>query len=172
MKIKLSSHILQEIAADGKLDEIEKQWISSQFAANPSCDGINTDIKNIPHGLLKAILDDGRITPNQRVQISFQLYRTKERVSLKDINPTEIFDTFVSSPSEMGAELMKLDKEYNCEIKLKDRWYLSSFSLSTSGRDKTLTITINLRICDTTENMYAMISRNWFRDGVGQKNTA
>lgn len=168
--LKLQADVVQEAAANASVSPGDREWLVQQLKLDESGKYVAAPLVSWPTPLLRAIIDDGRISVNQRAGISLRLHGMKEAVpNPKGQTHKQLWDSEVSTPVEMAALLTELGNENNCEIKLLGRWYVASMNLSLFGKEKTLSISILFRFGNTSiKNMY-YISRETFRGTSGSR---
>jgi hypothetical protein len=169
--LKLPIEVVREAVSAASIDPKDREWFLQQLElVGADEDKVSVPLVNWPVGLLRAILDDGRVTVAQRTAISMRLHGMKEKVTNEEIDPSAVWDKMVTSPSEAAQELAKLGEENNCEIKLNGRWYIATFNLSLVGKEKNLHLSVTLRLGYTAIGIGAGIYRDDFRSaGYGKE---
>src|SRR5215813_6181440 len=81
---------------------------------------ISVDAKNLTAAFLRALLDDSRLTVNQRAALAMHIFGMKGRT----IDPESVYDAETFSPVEFGSTFALLGTHSpNCEWFLNGRWY-------------------------------------------------
>jgi hypothetical protein len=168
-KLKLDGETVAEATSSAVIGPADRTSIEAFIKANTD-DKKNVDapLPSWPTALLRAILDDGRVTVSQRTQISLRLFGMKAVQVTAD--PIKIWDHDAVNPSDVCAKLTELGAENNCEIKLNGRWYIASMNLSLYGKEKNLAIDIKLRLGRSSAiGQSYSVYREQFRDTGGNK---
>src|SRR5262249_53893176 len=81
---------------------------------------VSADVAEFPLAFLKALLDDTRLSANQRAVVSMHVHG----MSGGKANHEEIYNTRVGNPVEFGSTFSALGaRSPNCEMFLNGRWY-------------------------------------------------
>lgn len=139
----------------------------SQFGSNLHT--VHIRLNDFPMPYLRALLDDARLTANQRAVLSMFVYGMSE----KDIGLEKIYETIVSSPVEFGSNLQLLSaKSPNCEYFLNGRWYPVILQVQFMEDENKLTrgviIRATLSLCESSFGIGYFVHRDLFLDEQGQ----
>src|SRR5262245_40375385 len=79
----------------------------------------HVNVGEFPLSFLRSLLDDHRLTANQRAAVILHVYG----MTASDIDREKIYDTQTGSPVEFGSSFALLGAEVpNCEMFLNGRW--------------------------------------------------
>lgn len=141
--------------------------ILGQFGSNIHT--VHVRLSDFPIAYLRALLDDARLTPNQRAVLSMHVYGMSEQ----DIGLEKIYDAVVSSPVEFGSNLQMLSsKTPNCEYFLNGRWYPVILHVQFMEDENKVTraviIRATLSLCECSFGIGYFVHRDLFLDEQGQ----
>jgi hypothetical protein len=130
---------------------------------------ISVDPKNLPTAFLRALLDDSRLTVNQRAALSMQIFGMKGRT----IDPETVYDAEVFNPIEFGSTFALLGTaSANCEWFLNGRWYpvvLNVQFVSDSEKvNRWVYLRASISLCETVFNLSRFVYSDLFQDDDGR----
>ena len=170
LSLELKRDILQKARERSVLDSGERAIVDQKLKEiTPSTHTLDVCLDELPVSYWKALLDDSRLTPNQRAVIARFVFGMKGRTPQAD----EIYESEVSNPVEFGSTFATLgNKSPNCELFLNGRWYPvivnCQFTEDEGKLARDVTLLIHLSICETTLTRYYQVYRDYFLDGQGQ----
>ncbi len=117
-KLRIGRDVLQRARERSNLTDGEREAVN-QLLTQAGKGGITANVTDYPEAFLRALLDDSRLTANQRAVISMQLYGMTRSCEDRD----QVYDTVVANPVEFGSAFVTLgNKTPNCEMFLNGRW--------------------------------------------------
>src|SRR4051794_15505472 len=112
-KLSLKREVLNQTRERSNLTAREKAAVEKLLGPEGGKGSVSLPVQDVPLAFLKALLDDARLTPNQRAVIARQVYG----LSGPAPDYADIYDRVVSSPIEFGSTFVLLgSKAPNCEI--------------------------------------------------------
>jgi hypothetical protein len=124
---------------------------------------------------LRALLDDARLTPNQRASVAMQVYGMTDA---RAIDRMEVYGTYVSDPVEFGSTFVMLGgRSPNCEMFLNGRWYPVVVNVEFLEDKDKLTRGVALRtqlsLCESSYHITHFVYPSLFLDqgGMPQERT-
>ena len=132
--------------------------------------GVSAPVQDFPLGLLRALLDDTRLTANQRAVIAMQIYGMNK----SEVNAQSVYCTVVGSPVEFGSTFALLGgRAANCEIFLNGRWYPVSLGIEflddNHNHARTIFLHTTLTMCETSFHIGHHIGIDLFVDELGNR---
>src|SRR5262249_21029361 len=146
---RIARDVLDRTKDRSVLTDEEKTAVERLLGPGNGKCAVTAGVGELPVAFLKALLDDTRLSPNQRAVVSMHLHgMTGGRVNL-----SEVYDTTVASPVEFGSAFIALgSKAPNCELFLNGRWYPVTLNVQfVQDRDhlsKTVLLQGNLSLCE------------------------
>ena len=134
----------------------------------PSTHTIDVGLNDFPVSYWRAMLDDSRLTANQRALVARHVFGMRSK------NPTadEIYDSEASNPVEFGSTFATLgNKSPNAEMMLNGRWYpviVNCQFIEDEGKiARDVVLVVNLSICEMTIPRHYYVYRDLFLDEHG-----
>ncbi len=119
-KVQISREVLDRTRDRSVLTDAEKATVDRLLGERGGKGAVTAVLSDYPLAFLKALLDDSRLTPNQRAAVSMQVFG----MSSKDTDHEAVYSTLVSNPVEFGSTFVALGgRAPNCEYFLNGRWY-------------------------------------------------
>jgi hypothetical protein len=121
-KLRIGREVLERTKERSNLTAEERARVERLLGgANGNGKGaITLDVAECPLAFLRALLDDVRLSPNQRAVVAMQVHGMGGTRADRD----QIYDTAVSNAVEFGSAFATLGvKSPNCEVFLNGRWY-------------------------------------------------
>lgn len=82
---------------------------------------VTAEVGRLPLALLRALLDDTRLTPNQRAAVAMHVYGMSDA---QRVDREAVYAARVADPIEFGSTFVLLGgRSPNCELFLNGRWY-------------------------------------------------
>jgi hypothetical protein len=172
-KLRIGREILKNALERAILSEPEKASVEKLMAAAAVKGPVNTDVTQLPQSCLKALLDDSRLTPNQRAVIVMHVHGMSG-----NLGPQReyVYNTVVSNPVEFGSTFSMLgSKTPNVELFLNGRWYPITLNVQflNDNREgnhlsKGVMLHGTLSMCETAFGFSRYIYPDLFLDDSGQ----
>jgi hypothetical protein len=148
----------ERIAVDLKLQE-----------ATPQIHTLDVTLDDFPVSYWRALLDDARLSANQRAIVARHVFGMRAHEPTKD----EIYESEVSNPVEFGSTFATLgNKSPNCEMFQNGRWYpviVNCQFIEDEGKvARDVVLTINLSICELAIPRSYHVYRDLFLDETGR----
>lgn len=134
----------------------------------PSTHTLDVRLEDFPVPYWRSMLDDARLTPNQRAQIARQVFGMDGRPR----DASEVYATEVSSAVDFGSTFGTLGvKAPNCEMFLNGRWYpviAGCQFIEDEGKiARDVLLHVHLSICEMTFQRTYAVHRDLFLDHQG-----
>jgi hypothetical protein len=120
-KLRIGREILKNALDRAILTDSEKATVDRLLGSAAAKGPVNAEVAQLPQSCLKALLDDSRLTPNQRAVIVMHVHgMSGSGGPQRDY----VYNTVVSNPVEFGSTFAMLGcKTPNAELFLNGRWY-------------------------------------------------
>jgi hypothetical protein len=166
-QLKISRDVLEQARERSVLTDTERGRIEALLKREGK-GSIPTAVSDLPAPLLRALLDDTRLSANQRAVICMHLFGMTGRVESWDA----VYDTKVSSATEFGSTFVAQgQKAPNCEIFLNGRWYpvivAVEFVKDAGHTSKGVLLKVRLSLCEITHYVIHYIYPEIFLDEAG-----
>src|SRR5262245_25057743 len=133
---------------------------------------VSLDVAACPLAFLKALLDEARLTPNQRAVVAMQVHGMGGLRTDRDA----VYGTPVANSVEFGSVFATLgNKAPNCEIFLGGRWYPITLNVQflNDPDDQTITRAVllhaTLSLCDFNYQISYVVWADLFLDDAGHR---
>ena len=135
----------------------------------PGTHTLDVSLADFPVGYWRAILDDSRLTANQRAVIARHVFGMESRPAGLE----QIYQSEVDEPVTFGSTFATLPSNTpNCELFLNGRWYpvigTCQFIEDESKIVRDVALIITLSICELTVQRYFRVYRDLFLDAQGR----
>jgi hypothetical protein len=118
-KLRIARDVLEKTKERSNLTAEELAAVES-LLSQASKGGVTANVPDLPVPFLKALLDDSRLSPNQRAVVSMQVYGMNSNAVDRDA----IYNMLVANSVEFGSTFVMLGTRVpNCEYFLNGRWY-------------------------------------------------
>ena len=170
-KIRIRRDVLEQARRRGNLSDEERRAVDRLLGESPNGKGaVQANVAEYPLSFLRALLDDARLTPNQRAVVSMHLYG----MSGTDGDRGAVYDTVVANPVEFGSTFMALgNKSPNCEMFLSGRWYPVLMHVQFLEDDchlsKGVFLHATLSLCEFSYSVSHYVYPELFLDDSGQR---
>jgi hypothetical protein len=154
-------------------DTVERLLVHANGNGNGNGKGaVSLDVSACPLPFLKALLDESRLTPNQRAVVAMQVHGMGGTCADRDA----VYDTLVSNSVEFGSVFATLGgKAPNAEVFLNGRWYPVTLNVqflndqddNTVARGVLLHATLSL--CDFNYQLAYYVWPDLFLDDGGHR---
>src|SRR5688500_2349454 len=119
-KLRIGRDVLEKTRERSTLTDTEKAAVERLIGPSGTKGAITANVGEFPLAFLRSLLDDARLSPNQRAVVCMQVYG----MGGAKVDRDRIYNTVVGSPVEFGSTFMTLGtKSPNCEYFLNGRWY-------------------------------------------------
>ncbi len=168
-KLRIGKDILEKARERSNLTDDERKAVEDILKTGGK-GGVSANVHDYPAAFLRALLDDSRLSANQRAVVSMHLHG----MSGSSVDRDVVYDTFVSNPVEFGSTFVMLGgRSPNCEIFLNGRWYPVimnvQFIQDSEHLSKTVFIHASLSMCEVTHSIHFCIYSDLFLDEEGHR---
>jgi hypothetical protein len=168
-KLRIGKDIFQRARERSNLTDDER-GVVDRLLEQAGKGGISANVTDIPKAFLKALLDDSRLSANQRAVVSMQLHG----MTRGHVDADKIYNTLVSNPVDFGSAFVMLGtKSPNCEIFLNGRWYPVimniQFFQDEDHLSKAVLLFGTISMCEFSYNISRMVYPDLFLDDDGQR---
>ena len=118
-RLQIKREVLESTRERSILSDEERTAVDKvlDVAGKGQC---HVNVGELPVSFLRSLLDDHRLTANQRAAVIMHVYG----MSACDVDREKIYETRVDSPVEFGSSFGLLGAQTpNCEMFLNGRWY-------------------------------------------------
>lgn len=170
-KLQLKREVIEKTRERGNLTPDERDAVERILSQGGGKGSVQAELTDFPVSFLRALLDDYRLTANQRAVVAMHLFGMTRA---SDVDREEIYSTTVSSPIEFGSTFVLLGgKSPNCEMFLNGRWYPIVMGIQFIQDQDNLTRGVlmqsHLSLCEVTHTVFFVIFPDLFLDDVGQR---
>jgi hypothetical protein len=171
-KLRIGREILKSALDRAILSDAEKATVDRLLGTAAAKGPVNTDVAQLPQSCLKALLDDSRLTPNQRAVIVMHVHGMSSNAGPQR---DYVYSTVVSNPVEFGSTFAMLGaKTPNAELFLNGRWYPITLNVQflNDNREgnhlsKGVMLHGTLSMCETAFGFSRYIYPDMFLDDAG-----
>jgi len=169
-KLRIAREVLNRTKERSNLTTDERSTVEKLLTQGNGKGPVAAEVADYPLAFLKALLDDSRLTPNQRAVVSMRVYG----MQVGKIDPETIYNTAVSNPVEFGSTFVMLgNKSPNCEIYLNGRWYPVimnvQFLQDEDHTSKGVLLQACLSLCEFIQGISHYIYPDLFLDDTGHQ---
>jgi hypothetical protein len=166
-QLKISRDVLEQARDRSVLTDEERAKIDrllKQEGKGP----VSAPVHEYPACFLRTLLDDTRLSANQRAVVSMHLFG----MTGKSEDFDAVYNTPVSSATEFGSTFVTLgQKTPNCEMFLNGRWYpvilAVEFLKDTGHLSKGILLKVRLSLCEINHYMIHVVYPEVFLDEAG-----
>lgn len=167
-KLQIKRDIFNKALDRSPLSEADRETVVKVGDANSQKGSVNANVREFPLPFLQSLLDDSRLTANQRAVVSLQVFG----MTRKDVDRDRIYGMAVSSPVEFGSTFVLLGgRNANCEVFLNGRWYPVTMGIqfvqNQGNQVRNVVLHTTMRMCETSFSMYHIIYNDLFLDDMG-----
>jgi hypothetical protein len=120
-KLRIRCDVLEQAKDRGNLTVEERSKVEKILAGAGGKGPVSAEVADYPLAFLKALLDDARLSPNQRAVVAMQVHGM---VATSKVDRDAVYETPVSNPIEFGSVFATMGgKSPNVEMFLNGRWY-------------------------------------------------
>jgi hypothetical protein len=168
-KLQIKRDVLEKTRERSNLTEDEKVMVELLLEQGGK-GSVTANVGDFPEAFLRALLDDSRLTPNQRAVVTMQVYG----MSGADIDRDQVYNTLVANPVEFGSTFVALGgKSPNCELFLNGRWYPVTLSVQflqdQDHLSKGVLLHGTLSLCECSYGVTYYVYPDLFLDDSGQR---
>lgn len=167
-KLQIKREVLESTRERSVLSAEERTAVDNVLR----CEGkaqCHVNVGELPVAFLRSLLDDHRLTANQRAAVIMHVYG----MSASDVDRDKIYDTGVGNPVEFGSTYALLGAQApNCEMFLNGRWYPVTLHINFyQDYDKKTRVSLHgvITMCERNFNMSYAVSRVLFLDDSGER---
>lgn len=171
-KLRIGREILKNALDRAVISESEKATVEKIIGSASAKGPVNAEVAHLPQPCLKALLDDSRLTPNQRAVIVMHVHgMTGGAGPQRDY----VYNTVVSNAVEFGSAFAMLGtKTPNAELFLNGRWYPITLNVQFisdhregSHLSKGVILQCSLSMCETAFGFSRYVFPDMFLDDAG-----
>jgi ATPase family associated with various cellular activities (AAA) len=171
-KLRVARDVLERARMRSNLTDDDRTRLERLLSGGRESNTITADVDAFPLAFLKALLDEPRLTPNQRAIVSVRVHgMTGPRGS-----HAEIYQTPVDSPIDFGTTFTRLGaRSPNCEMFLGGRWYPVILNVQFPEDKGELLLPRGvlllgwLSLCEFTYQVVRHVSPGFFADEEGNR---
>jgi hypothetical protein len=168
-KLRIRRDVLEQTKQRSNLTDDEAALVNELLALSDGKGPVSTEVQELPLAFLRALLDDTRLSPNQRAVVSMQVHG----LSASRGDPQGVYETLVSSPTEFASTFTTLSgRAPNCEIFLNGRWYPvivhAQFVQDERYVSKMVLLQAMLSFCECQHVVTYPVFNDLFMDETGQ----
>ncbi|GIW82204.1 MAG: hypothetical protein KatS3mg105_4011 [Gemmatales bacterium] len=170
-KLNIKREVLECARERSVLTDDEQSIVEAILARSNGRGSVSAQVSELPLAFLRALLDDARLTANQRAVVAMQVYGM---TGFRDVNRQAVYETEVSSPIEFASTFVLLGGNApNCEIFLNGRWYPITLTVQflhdRAHISKTVLLQGTLSFCECTHNVNFCVYSDLFFDESGRR---
>jgi hypothetical protein len=172
-KLRIGREILKSTLDRAILSDNERGPIDKLLAGANAKGPVTAEVAQLPQSFLRALLDDSRLSPNQRAVIVMHVHgMTSGSGPERDY----VYSTVVANPVEFGSTFAMLGtKTPNAELFLNGRWYPITLNVQflNDNREgnhlsKGVLVHGTLSMCETAYGFSRYVYPDLFLDDSGQ----
>ena len=120
-KLQLKRELVEKARERAILTVEEKRGLEAIAGADGGKGNLTAEVGRLPLALLRALLDDTRLTANQRAAVAMHVYGMSDA---QLVDRESVYSASVGDPIEFGSTFVLLGgRSPNCELFLNGRWY-------------------------------------------------
>jgi hypothetical protein len=120
-KLQLKRELVEKARERAILSVEEKRDLEALAGVDGGKGNFTAEVGRLPLALLRALLDDTRLTPNQRAAVAMHVYGMSDA---QRVDREAVYASRVADPIEFGSTFVLLGgRSPNCELFLNGRWY-------------------------------------------------
>ncbi|CAN5899084.1 hypothetical protein BH23PLA1_BH23PLA1_08530 [soil metagenome] len=120
-KLQIKREILEKAQERAILSDQDRGELQSLLGQGAGKGSVTAEVRCFPMAFLRALLDDARLSPNQRATVAMHVHGMS---NAQEVDREEIYNTSVDNPIEFGSTFVLLGgRSPNCEMFLNGRWY-------------------------------------------------
>jgi hypothetical protein len=169
-KLRLARDVFIRAKERSSLSAAEKEAVERLLGRGGN-GAVTANASDCPTAFLKALLDDSRLSPNQRAAVALQVHG----MAGGKIDRDPVYRTPVANPVAFGSIFMTLGvKSPNCELCINGRWHPVTMRVQffddpgENDRDKGVVLHGVLSLCERTFGVVRYVPRDLFLDDSAQ----
>jgi hypothetical protein len=168
-KLRIGRDVLDRTKERSVLTDEEKVAVERLLVPGSGKGAVSVPVGDLPLAFLRALLDDTRLSPNQRAVVSMQLHgMAGVRADLDGV-----YDASLASPVEFGSTFITLgSKSPNCEFFLNGRWYAVTLNVQfiqdREHLSKTVLLQAHHSLCEAIYTVSFYVGPDLFLDETAQ----
>jgi hypothetical protein len=168
-KLQLKRELVEKARDRAILTAEEKRHLDAIAGSDGGKGSLTAEVGRLPLALLRALLDDSRLTPNQRAVVAMQVYGMSDA---QRVDRETVYSTRVADPIEFGSTFVVLGgRSPNCELFLNGRWYPVVLNVEFLNDKDHLTRAVVLRatlsLCESAYAVSHAVYPDLFLDEAG-----
>jgi hypothetical protein len=168
-KLRIGRGILVRARDRGNLTSKEKAAVARLLGQDDEGGVIAADVKQLPLAFLRALLDDSRLTANQRAVVALHVYGMNNRQG----DCEKVYAEEIDSPADLITAFKALaGSSPNCEYFLNGRWYPIVLNVqvnkATPGVPEKYYLYGLLSVCEFIYRLDYEITVDLFQDEAGE----
>lgn len=167
--LELKKDILIKARDRSMLTSEEQQMVEVVLSTiTRSTHTLDVTLEDFPINYWRAILDDNRLTPNQRAVVARHVFGMSQQLK----HAVDVYESEVSDAVEFGSTLAAMgDESPNCEMFVNGRWYpvivTCQFLEDETKQARDAVLHIHLSICERIDERAFFVFRDLFIDNCG-----
>ncbi len=167
-RLQIKREVLENTRERSILSDEERTAVDRMLeaAGKGQC---HVNVGELPISFLRALLDDHRLTVNQRAAVIMHVYG----MSASEVDREKIYDTRVHSPVEFGSSFGLLGAQApNCEMFLNGRWYpvtMHARFYQDFCKKTCVSLSGTITLCERNFDVNYAVSRVLFLDDGGER---
>ena len=169
-QLKIQRDWLEDAKQRSNLSDQDKAKVEKILGEGTAKGQVSADVSEFPASFLHALLDDARLTANQRAIVSMEIHG----MSQTKVDRDKIYDAVIETPVQFGSMFSNLGgKSPNVEMFWNGRWYPVIMHVQFLKNDKHLSKTVllyaHLSICEISYCQTHVIHPEYFLDDTGHR---
>lgn len=169
-QLKIQREWLEEAKQRGNLSDQDKAKVEKILGDGAAKGQVSADVSEFPASFLHALLDDARLTANQRAIVSMEIHG----MSQTKVDRDKVYEAVIETPVQFGSMFSNLGtKSPNIEMFWNGRWYPVIMHVQFLKNDKHLSKTVllyaHLSICEISYCQTHVIHPEYFLDDTGHR---
>ena len=167
-KLQIKRDIFNKAFERSPLNDSEKEQLTQLGASTKGA--VSAAIRQYPTPFLQSLLDDSRLTANQRAVVALHVFG----MTKSDVDRERVYGMSVNSAVEFGSTFVLLGgRTANCEIFLNGRWYPVTMGINfvqnQNNQVRNVVLHTTVRMCETAFGIHHVIYNDLFLDEVGNR---
>lgn len=169
-KLQIKRDIFNKALGSSQLEEEQRATLEAMVDPQTPKGSVTAHVQKFPLPFLHSLLDDNRLTANQRAIVALQVFG----MTKADVDCEKIYQISVSSPVEFGSTFSLLGgRGANCEVFLNGRWYPVTMGINFIQGQKNevrmVALHTLLRMCEASFGIHHNVFNDLFLDDVGNR---
>jgi len=169
-KLQMKREVLERTKERSNLSPEESAAVDRLIGQGANKGSVTAPVGDFPLAFLRALLDDSRLTPNQRAVVAMQVYGMSGTLP----DHEQIYQTPVANAVDFGSTFVLLGgKSPNCEMFLNGRWYPVTLGIQflqdQDHLSKGVLLQWTLSLCECSYTASYFIYPDLFLDECGQR---